>query len=94
MSANEAPRSSPPRPPPSPCSMIDSCVRRITLRKIDLNVSVSITPSSASSNAGRKLVACWFPAWTSCSVNRRASSVRTASELSGSTARSLNVLLS
>ena len=94
MRANEAPRSRPFRPPPSPCSMIASWVLRTALRKIDLNVSVSIRPSSASSNAGRNSVACWFPAWTSCAVNRRASSVRTACELSGSTARSLNDSLS
>ena len=92
MRANEAPRSRPRRPPPP--RMIALCVWRTALRKIDLNVSVSITPARASSKAGRKLVACWLPAWTSCSVSRWESSRRTASELSGSTARALNESLS
>ena len=90
--ANESARLSPSLPPPP--ARIDSCVRCTALRKIERNVSVSIAASSATSTPGRKLLACWLPASTSCSVRRFASSLRTDCESRGATARWLKVWLS
>ena len=78
---NEAPRSIP-RPPVPPWRTA-LCVCRTAFRKIDLKVSVSITPSERELEGGAEARRLLVPACTSCSVSRWASSFRTASEFSG-----------
>ncbi len=91
-SANESERSSPPAPPRPSTS--DSWVWRMAVRKIERNVSVSTTASTARIAAGRKAMACSFPARASCSVRRSATSRRTDEESRSCTVRRLNVALS
>ncbi len=72
----------------------DWCTWNTAVRKIDRNVSVSTTASTAIWNAGRKSTACRLPLRASCSVRRAASSRRTVGSSSSSTARLLNDELS
>ena len=75
-------------------STSDWWVWRMAVRKIERNVSVSTTASTARIAAGRKAMACSFPARASCSVRRSATSRRTDEESRSCTVRRLNVALS